>query len=61
MKDIKQKQQYLLDAVSDAVSDLLYYDRKECEQVTVDDIEEIMTPEFAEELAKEFRCKLMKE
>jgi len=38
----KLNKMYLIDLIHDAVSDLLYYDRKECETLKVGDIEELV-------------------
>jgi hypothetical protein len=38
----KSKQELLLDTITDLVSDLLYYDRKEDEELSADDIEDLL-------------------
>jgi len=59
-QEIKEKQEYLLDSTEDLVSNLVYYDRKECEMVSRKDIKEILTNDFANKLADKFREELLK-
>ena len=51
MEDKKFK--YILDCVSDSAKDLLYYDREECEEVSVKDCKNL-TDEQIEEIIKVF-------
>lgn len=57
---MNEKQKYLIDLVEDAVSDLLYYDRKEDEDLSVKDCQEILTQEVVDAMVEKFRQELSK-
>lgn len=39
---IMEKKEYFLACISDAVSDLVYYDRKDCEELNRDQVDELI-------------------
>lgn len=57
--EIEIKRKYARNLIEDLVSDYLYYDRKEDEDLTRQELAEIMTVEFAEELAERFLEELL--
>lgn len=59
-QDITEKQNYLLAEMQDLVSDLLYYNRKECDTVSREDIKKIFVDDFAYRLADRFKEELFK-
>jgi hypothetical protein len=58
-EEIEHKQNILLDTLDDSMSCFLYYDRKEDEDLSVEDIEVIVTVEFAEKMIQRFRENLL--
>jgi hypothetical protein len=38
-EEIKDKKDYFLGCVEDSVSDFCYYDRKNCDEISVEDVE----------------------
>lgn len=53
------KEEYALDCIEDLVSDFLFYDRKEDEDLTRQELTEILTEEFASKLADRFLEELL--
>lgn len=54
------KEELALRAIEDLVADYLYYSRKEDEDLTVSDMEELLTQEFIEKAVSKFREQLEK-
>ena len=50
---------YLKDVISDILSDIFYYDRKECDTVSVKDMESITTKQV-QELIKHFENEMIR-
>lgn len=59
--NIKKKKELILASVEDLVADLLYYDRKEDEELFRGDIEKICIhePKFIDEMVEKFREQLI--
>jgi len=55
-EEIETKKAALLSRVPDLIADFLYYDRKECEDVSVDDVKDLVNYGHItrEEIVKEF-------
>ena len=49
------KEKKLMDAVEDSVSNLVYYNRKEDQELTVDDIKNILDKEMAKKVVSKFQ------
>jgi hypothetical protein len=58
-EEIEHKQNILLDTLDDSMSCFLYYDRKEDEDLSLEDIEVIVTVEFAEKMIQRFKDNLL--
>lgn len=50
---------YLKDIISDKITDIFYYDRKECDTVSVKDIESITNKQI-NELIKHFETEMIR-
>lgn len=57
---LNEKQKHLINLVSDSVADVLYYNRKEDDYISVQDVEEILTTEVIDEMVNKFRDELLK-
>ena len=55
----QDKINYLKDIISDKISDIFYYDRKECDTVSVKDMESI-TNKQVQELIKHFENEMIR-
>jgi hypothetical protein len=53
------KEQKALDIIEDIISNYLYYDRKEDEDLSVQDMNEILTEEFVEKASEKFKKELL--
>ncbi len=61
-KAIKEREirEHALKLIPDLISSFLYYDRKEDEDLSENDIKGVLDYKFANELSNEFRKELMK-
>lgn len=53
------KRELFLSLIDDCVSDLIYYDRKEDEDLSIEDVEEIIDDGLIEEATKRFKESLL--
>lgn len=57
-EEFEKKQQKLLNLVSDAVSCLLYYDRKEDDELSPEEVDHVLTEEQIIKMVKKFEEEL---
>lgn len=59
-EQLKVKRQHMIDIIEDNVSNILYYDRKECDVVSVKEIEKVIDEETALIMSRVFKDTLLR-